>query len=60
MEMTSKRVSAGNFSDGAMFLREKNGQSHLVSSMASIGFDDSNMRTSDVAIAEVRRNGTII
>ena len=59
LEMTSKHVSQEIADLGAMFMREVNGQTHLVSSLAQSG-DSSNMRTTDIAVAEVRRNGVLI
>lgn len=44
---------------GASFLREYNGETHHISSLAS-GGDSSNMRTTDTAVAEVIRNGISI
>ncbi len=59
LEMTSKHVSQESADLGAMFMREVNGQTHLVSSLAQSG-EGSNMRTTDIAVAEVRRNGVLI
>ena len=59
LEMTSKHVSQETAELGAMFMREVNGQTHLVSSLAQSG-EGSNMRTTDIAVAEVRRNGVLI
>lgn len=57
--LTERNVSYNPGEVGASMLREINGETQHVSSFPS-GGDGSNMRTSDIAVAEIRRNGIII
>jgi hypothetical protein len=59
IETTGDHTSYPADGVGASMLRHLNGQSHIVSSLPNSG-EVSNMRTSDIAVAEVRRNGIII
>lgn len=57
--LTERNVSYNPGDVGASMLREFNGATQHVSAFPS-GGDGSNMRTSDIAVAEVRRNGVFI
>lgn len=58
--LTFKRHALGDISGGAAFLRESNGNTHHVSALKNRNSDSSNMRASDVATAEIVRNGILI
>jgi hypothetical protein len=59
LELTTGHVSYDAGELGAMFLREQNGQRHVVSTVASSG-EGSNMRATDKASAVVIRNGIVL
>lgn len=59
-ELTDRRVSYPVGEHGAAMLRELNGETHHVSSIAVRDSDTSNMRTTDTAVAEVVRNGITV
>lgn len=58
--LTYDRVAASMAEKGASFLRELNGETHHISSLANPNSDASNFRTSDTAVGEVIRNGITI
>jgi hypothetical protein len=58
-KLTEQVVSYAPGSEGATYFREDDGNTALISSFPS-GGEGSNMRTSDVATAEIVRNGITI
>lgn len=59
--MTNEHVSYPSYAEyAATFLREVDGEVHHVASLAQPSTDGSNMRATDTAVAEIRRNGVII
>lgn len=59
--LTDTRIAYPEYAEyAATLLREVNGQIHHVAALAQPSTDGSNMRTTDIAVAEIRRNGIII
>lgn len=58
--LTDQSLSYAVGATGASFLREINGMTQHISSLPARDSDGSNMRTTDTAVAEVRRNGILI
>lgn len=59
-KLTEDRVSYATSTFGASFMREQNGETHHISTFPDRGMEANNLRTTDIAIAEVRRNGILI
>jgi hypothetical protein len=58
---TEQRVSYPTGTEGASLIRDMNGFTQHISTFPSAsGAESQNMRTTDIAVAEVRRNGIII
>lgn len=60
IKMTENHVSYPAGDRGASIIRAVNGENFHTSSLTTKDNDSSNMRTTDTAVAEIRRNGIII